>query len=132
MAKKFHNLVKDWKPERTERVMRQVRELEREMHLAELRRAREQTQEALANQMSTDQSEISRIEHRADLYLSTLRRYVEALGASLHIVAEFDDGEVFRLTVLSEDPRDLTPEPPHGGMNTPYPHHGQHTRAHIR
>jgi transcriptional regulator with XRE-family HTH domain len=65
-----------------------------EMRLQELRRAHALSQEALAEQLDTDQGNISRLEQRADMYISTLRRYVEALGGSLEIVARFSDGDV--------------------------------------
>jgi len=65
-----------------------------EMHLNELRRARELSQQALAERLGTTQPEVSRIEGRTDMYLSTLRRFVESIGGKLVIVAEFPDGAV--------------------------------------
>ncbi|MEO5840308.1 MAG: XRE family transcriptional regulator [Acidimicrobiales bacterium] len=62
-----------------------------EYSLAELRRAREITQEALAEALDTTQSGVSRLEHQRDLHLSTLLRYVEALGGRVEITAVFDD-----------------------------------------
>ena len=58
---------------------------------AELRRAGEITQEALAEALDTTQSGVSRLEHQRDLHLSTLLRYVEALGGRVEITAVFDD-----------------------------------------
>ncbi len=40
------------------------------------------------------QSEVSKIEHRTDLYLSTLRSYIEAMGGELDIIARFPDGAI--------------------------------------
>ena len=57
---------------------------------AELRRAGEITQEALAEALDTTQSGVSRLDQR-DLHLSTLLRYVEALGGRVEITAVFDD-----------------------------------------
>lgn len=62
--------------------------------LSELRRARELSQVTLAELLDASQSEVSKIEHRTDLYVSTLRRYVEAMGGELDIVARFPDGSV--------------------------------------
>jgi transcriptional regulator with XRE-family HTH domain len=59
--------------------------------LAELRRAREMTQVALAEKLRMAQPSVSRLERQADLYVSTLRRYVEALGGRLEISAVFPD-----------------------------------------
>lgn len=65
-----------------------------EMPLDELRRAREFSQARLAEILEVAQSEVSKIEHRTDLYLSTLRSYIEAMGGELEIIARFPDGAV--------------------------------------
>ncbi len=75
-------------------VARHRREMEQELSLAELRRARELTQAQLANALDTNQSGISRIEHQTDIYLSTLRSFIEALGGTLEVVAVFPDATV--------------------------------------
>jgi transcriptional regulator with XRE-family HTH domain len=62
--------------------------------LLELRKARRLSQEQLAKELQTTQGEISKIEHRADMYLSTLRNYVEAMNGELEIIARFKDGAV--------------------------------------
>lgn len=62
--------------------------------LAELRKARRLSQEALAERLGTRQASISKLERRADMNVSTLRAYVEALGGALEITARFPDGEV--------------------------------------
>ena len=59
--------------------------------LKDLRQAVEQTQEDLAVSLGVGQDTISRIERRSDMLLSTLRRYVEAMGGKLELVAEFPD-----------------------------------------
>jgi transcriptional regulator len=73
-----------------------------EMHLADLRRARELSQVELAKKIGTTQPEISKIESRADMYVSTLRKYIEAAGGRLEIVAYFNDGRDVRISQLSE------------------------------
>ena len=65
-----------------------------EVPLDELRRARDLSQARLAETLEVAQSEISRIENRTDLYLSTLRSYIEAMGGELEIIARFPDGAV--------------------------------------
>jgi signal transduction histidine kinase len=50
------------------------------------------TQEQLAQTLEMAQGDVSKLEHRTDLYLSTLRRYIEAMGGELKIVASFPDG----------------------------------------
>ncbi|MFT4034133.1 MAG: XRE family transcriptional regulator [Patulibacter sp.] len=59
--------------------------------LAELRKARQLTQAQLADELGLAQSEISRVERREDLYLSTLARFVGALGGRLELRVTFDD-----------------------------------------
>ena len=76
------------------RVQERVISALQELPLQELRRARALSQVTLAELLDTTQPEISKIEHRTDLYLSTLRRYVEAMGGELDIVARFPDGSV--------------------------------------
>jgi transcriptional regulator with XRE-family HTH domain len=71
------------------------------MPLDELRRARQMTQAKLAESLGVNQGEVSKIEHRTDLYLSTLTEHVEALGGKLEIRAVFSDREV-RITQFEE------------------------------
>ena len=80
--------------ERNARVDAYKAELLSELSLAELRRARQKTQEELAQALETTQSGISRLEHQADLYVSTLRKYVEAVGGRLEIDAVFPDARI--------------------------------------
>ncbi len=60
-----------------------------EMDLKQLREAAGKTQEELAEALKKAQSEISRLEGRSDYRLSTLQRYVAALGGELEVVASF-------------------------------------------
>ena len=70
--------------------------------LGELRRAHQLTQETLAETLGMSQSEVSKVERRTDLYVSTLRRYIEAMGGELQIFARFPDGEVEVIQIASE------------------------------
>lgn len=72
--------------------IRQVREELQRMALEELRGAKQRTQSDMAEMLDVPQSSISRIEQRADMYLSTLRNYVHAVGGELRIQAVFPDG----------------------------------------
>lgn len=62
--------------------------------LQELREQRKISQVALASMLGVKQPTVSKIERREDVALSTLRRYVEALGGELHVTARFSDGTV--------------------------------------
>ena len=65
-----------------------------EMMLKELRQARVMSQEKLAEELNIKQSSVSKLEHRADIYISTLRSYIEALGGELNIIAKFPEGQI--------------------------------------
>lgn len=65
-----------------------------EMPLDELRHARQLSQETLAAALGTGQAAVSRLERRADMYVSTLRGMIRAMGGELEIVARFPDGAV--------------------------------------
>jgi transcriptional regulator with XRE-family HTH domain len=94
MARKFKELMADWSPERVEAVQARTREMLREMPLVELRRQLNLTQEALAAALGTSQASVSKLERRSDISLSSLRRYVEAMGGELEITARFPDGAI--------------------------------------
>lgn len=66
----------------------------RDMALNDLRQARSLSQERLAQILRTKQANISKIERRADMYISTLRDYIEAMGGELKITAHFPDTNV--------------------------------------
>jgi DNA-binding XRE family transcriptional regulator len=87
-------LTRGFTPERRRRVDEMKRDLLAEMPLHELRRARELTQRELARMLKVNQPAVSKLEQRADVYVSSLRSYIEAVGGKLRIVAEFPEGEV--------------------------------------
>lgn len=62
-----------------------------EMTLRDLRNALKLTQKTIAKSLGINQENLSRLERRSDLLLSTLSNYVEAMGGHLHLVAEFPD-----------------------------------------
>lgn len=64
------------------------------MPLQELPRARGLSQETLAAALKVRQASISKLERRTDMYISTLRSHIEAMGGELEIIARFPDGEV--------------------------------------
>jgi transcriptional regulator with XRE-family HTH domain len=64
------------------------------MPLDQLRRAREMTQIQLAGILGVNQGEVSKIEHRRDICISTLADYIEAMGGRLEIRAVFKDRSV--------------------------------------
>lgn len=76
--------------------------MERDLSLAELRRARLMTQDQLAADLHINQASVAKLERRTDMYLSTLRRFVEAMGGELEIVARFPDQPQVRLRGIGD------------------------------
>jgi DNA-binding XRE family transcriptional regulator len=74
-------------------------ELDHQRTLAQLRHARQLTQNQLASTLGVSQVQISRIENQADLYVSTLRSYVQAMGGELQLRALFPDGKASLLSI---------------------------------
>ncbi len=89
-------------PERRRRVEERARTLiAEEMSLRDLRKAREQTQARVAAKLGINQENVSRLEQRSDLMLSTLSNYVGAMGRKLSLVAEFPDRPPITLTGIA-------------------------------
>jgi DNA-binding XRE family transcriptional regulator len=76
--------------------------LAEELSLRELRRAHKLTQVKLAKSLGVRQEQISRLEQRSDLLISTLRGYVEAMGGRLSLVAEFPNRKPVTLSGIAE------------------------------
>ena len=95
-TKKFADLADRERdnPGQVERIGAFRRAIDDVLRLAELRSRRGVTQQQLAATLHVTQANISRIERNEDLYLSTLRGYVAALGGELEINAVFPDGSV--------------------------------------
>ena len=92
MARNYKELQAKMDPASVADNKRRVHEELRRMALEELRGARQLTQTDMAEMLGVPQSSISRIEQRADMYLSTLRNYVHAVGGELRIQVVFPDG----------------------------------------
>ena len=71
-----------------------ARQMLAEMPLNELRQARGLSQKMLAEVLHVQQPSIAKIEKRTDMYLSTLRSHIEAMGGELDVIARFPDGSV--------------------------------------
>jgi transcriptional regulator with XRE-family HTH domain len=88
MARTLNQVLATLPVKRRAKIERRASEL---ATLKDLRQAVERTQADLAVSLGVGQDTISRIERRSDMLLSTLRRYVEAMGGTLELVAEFPD-----------------------------------------
>ena len=67
------------------------------MSLAQLRGARKLTQETLASVLGVKQSEVSKIERRTDMYLSTIASFIQVMGGTLEMRAVFPKGEIIKI-----------------------------------
>lgn len=94
MTKKFSELRDKISPERQERIEAKTQAALQEMALAELRRARQMSQEQLAKTLGIRQPSVVDMEKRTDMYVSTLRSLVEGMGGELDIIARFPGGDV--------------------------------------
>ncbi len=94
MARKFAQLEAKMSAEAIARSDARYREMVTEMPLHELRRARGISQDKLAKELHIKQPNIAKLEKRTDIYISTLRSVIEAMGGTLDIVARFPDGTV--------------------------------------
>ena len=103
MGKKFRDLRSRMSPEGRKRAHERAETLLAELPLQALRQARKLTQEALAKTLGSEQALVSKLERRADMYVSSLRTYIEALGGQLEIIARFPDGTV-RITQFENIP----------------------------
>jgi predicted transcriptional regulator len=94
MARKFSELRARMPAASQERAARKAAVMLGEMPLQELRQARGLSQKMLAELLHVQQPSIAKLEKRTDMYLSTLRSHIEAMGGQLEIIAQFPDGAV--------------------------------------
>jgi len=103
MAKKWKEIRRALSPEREKRTNARVKAELSKLPLAEVRKARALTQTRLAEILRVNQAAISKMEQRTDMYLSTLRSYIEAMGGSLEVRAIFPEAEVLLESITSEE-----------------------------
>jgi predicted transcriptional regulator len=94
MARKFSELTAKMSPESREWVKQEVAKAIAEMPLNDLRNARGLSQKMLADALHIQQPAVAKLEKRADMYISTLRSHIKAMGGELEVIARFPDGEV--------------------------------------
>ena len=76
--------------------------IRREATLQKLREARERSQVEIAQKLGVNQAAVSKMERRADMYISTLRKLIEAMGGELEIIARFPDQREVRITQFNK------------------------------
>lgn len=110
MARSLDQVIASLPAKRRAKVEQRADELATLKHLRE---AVERTQEDLAARLGVGQDTVSRIERRSDILLSTLRRYVEAMGGELELVARFPNRAPFIIDHIA------TKDPAHGKQRVP-------------
>jgi len=94
VARKFNELRGKMSPIARDLSVKRKKELLEEIPLQELRQARSLSQEDLAAVLKVKQSTVSKMERETDMYLSTMRRFIRAMGGTLDLVARFPEGDV--------------------------------------
>jgi transcriptional regulator with XRE-family HTH domain len=94
MAQKFSQLRTKMSHEAQARSAARAEGMLVEMQLQALRKSKNLTQVGVAQAMRVEQAAVSKIEHREDMYVSTLREYVKALGGELKLVASFPEDDI--------------------------------------
>ena len=108
----FNKLKKSMSNHSKEQVQNKLKLLHREMALAEVRKAMSLTQVDMAEMLHIKQAALARLENRTDMYISSLKKYIEALGGELDIVARFPgcDIHIQNLRATSESFRVEPPQ----------------------
>ena len=94
MTQNFSKLEEKMSPQRRARIAEEVKKTLAEMPLHELRNARGLSQKMLADTLHVQQPAIAKLEKRTDMYISTLRSHIRAMGGELEVIARFPDGDV--------------------------------------
>lgn len=103
MTKNFEQFLAELPQEEQTAIAQETKRLiAEEMTLQQLRKAREHSQEAVGTILHINQAAVSKIERRTDMYVSTLRSFIEAMGGELEIIARFPDQPPVRITQFEE------------------------------
>jgi transcriptional regulator with XRE-family HTH domain len=109
MGRNLNQIIADLPQERQAKIDARYRELRDEVEgLRELRKVAGKAQSEIARALNIKQPSVSKIEKQADMYLSTLRSYVQAIGGELDLVVRLPRRPALRLQHLSDA---LKPDP---------------------
>lgn len=107
MGRRVNEVIASLPKERRKRIAKKADEMAKEMiahadSLGVVRKALSKTQSKIGEDLGLSQNAVSQLEGRADLLLSTLRRYVRALGADLDLIVRMKDGSKVLLEGLGQ------------------------------
>ena len=94
MAKSYEVLRNRIPEKQRARIEKKAGKILEEMSLNDIRLSRRCSQNELAELLEIRQASVSKLERRSDIHVSSLRKYIEALGGKLVIQAEFPEGAV--------------------------------------
>jgi DNA-binding XRE family transcriptional regulator len=98
MAKSLDQVMKGLPAARRQKIeQRGAALIQEQMTLQELRKGLNLTQETMADLLDVKQGNVSKVEKRTDMLISTLREYVEAMGGTLELVARLPGRPPVRL-----------------------------------
>lgn len=101
-TEKWSDIRGRFSPEEEAAIEAEVRAEVERIRLSELRKMRNLSQTALAKRLRIGQGDVSKLERRADMYVSTLRSYVEAAGGKLQILARFPNAAPIEIETFSK------------------------------
>jgi len=111
MAIRFDDYMAKLPKKRQQVIKKRTAELiAEEATLRQLREARERSQVEMAEKLHIKQAAVSKLERRTDMYLSTLRGYIEAMGGQLEIIARFPNRAVRIMQFETLDPENRPQE----------------------
>lgn len=103
MGRNLNQVIADLPPERQARIDARYREMKDDVEgLRELRQVAGKAQADIATALNIKQPSVSKIEKQADMYLSTLRSYVQAIGGELDLVVRLPKRPAMRLQHLGD------------------------------
>jgi len=103
MVSTLHDKMKQLPKERQKKIKQRAKKLIAEEHsLRQLRKMMAKTQKDIAQTLHIGQESVSRIEKRSDILLSTLRKYVEAMGGELELVVHLPNKKTVTLNHFSD------------------------------
>lgn len=100
---KWADIKRRLKPQTQRQLASASLRLSEELHLSQLRKARGLTQEAVADLLGVSQAEVSKMERRSELYIGTLRKFIEAMNGELVLAARFADGVEVPIKLTESD-----------------------------
>lgn len=94
MPKSFDDLINNMSPEARQIIQEKTNYYLEEMLIKEIREARKLSQEQIAEALNIKQAAVSKMERRTDMYLSTLKKVIQAMGGELELIAKFPEGAI--------------------------------------